>query len=214
MSYAEDYVALRVEPLDEQYRALNRKYLQPISYERNNLFTVDWNENDFGELDFYDLFDIFYPEVYGSDFPYMPDDNLEIGAVYQIPKEEFESIIMRHFNIDSKTLQSKTIYHSETETYEYKPRGFYEVEYPEYPYSEVTDFTENKDGTITLMARVVFPYEGDSNVYAHEVTVRPLEDGGVQYVSNKIISSEDNVEITWRTPRLTADEWDELYGGQ
>ncbi len=47
-------------------------------------------------------------------------------------------------------------------TYEYKPRGFEEVEYPEYPYSEVVGFTENSDGTITLTANVVFPYAGDS----------------------------------------------------
>ena len=46
-----------------------------------------------------------------------------------------------------------------------KPRGFEEVEYPEYPYSEVVGFTENNDGTITLTANVVFPYAGDSKVY-------------------------------------------------
>ena len=44
--------------------------------------------------------------------------------------------------------------------------------------------------------------------------VRPLEDGGVQYVSNRIIPSEDNSEETWHTPRLTAEEWEELYGGE
>ena len=99
-------------------------------------------------------------------------------------------------------------------TYEYKPRGFEEVEYPEYPYSEVIGFTENGDGTLTLTANVVFPYVGDSKVYAHEVVVRPLENGGVQYVSNRIIPSEDNCEETWHTPRLTAKEWDEIYGGK
>ena len=121
---------------------------------------------------------------------------------------------MKYFNIDSETLQSKTVYYSEDSTYEYKPRGFEEVEYPEYPYSEVVDFTENSDGTITLTANVVFPYAGDSKVYAHEVVVRPLEDGGVQYVSNQIIPSEDNYEETWHTPRLTLEEWEELYGGE
>ena len=135
-------------------------------------------------------------------------------AVYQIPKEEFESVIMKYFNIDSETLQSKTIYDSENLTYEYKPRGFEEVEYPEYPYSEVVGFTENNDGTITLTANVVFPYAGDSKVYAHEVVVRPLENGRVQYVSNRIIPSEDNYRETWHTPRLTLEEWEELYGGE
>ena len=133
----------------------------------------------------------------------------------KITSEEVEKFLgMKYFNIDSETLQSKTIYDSENLTYEYKPRGFEEVEYPEYPYSEVVGFTENNDGTITLTANVVFPYAGDSKVYAHEVVVRPLENGRVQYVSNRIIPSEDNYRETWHTPRLTLEEWEELYGGE
>ena len=203
LSGAEEHTALRVQPLDETYRELSRKYLLPISFERNNMFIVDWSEEDFGDLNFYDMYDILYPKVNGQYVPYVADDNLSVSAVYRIPKEEFESVIMKYFNIDSETLQSKTVYDSEDSTYEYKPRGFEEVEYPEYPYSEVIGYTENSDGTITLTANVVFPYSGNSKVYAHEVVVRPLEDGGVQYVSNRIIPSEDNSEETWHTPRLT-----------
>lgn len=55
-------------------------------------------------------------------------------------------------------------------------------------------FTENSDGTSSLTVNVVFPYGGVSKVYAHELVIRPLEDGGGQYVSNKIISAEDNAE--------------------
>ena len=62
------------------------------------------------------------------------------------------------------SLQSKTVYYSEDSTYEYKTRGFEEVEYPEYPYSEVVDFTENSDGTITLTANAVS--------YTHLITKR------------------------------------------
>lgn len=214
LSVAEEHTALRVLLLDETYRELSRKYLRPIGFEQNNMFIVDWSEEDFGDLNFYDMYDIFYPKVNGQYVPYVSDDNLSVSAVYQIPKEEFESVIMKYFNIDSETLQSKTVYCSENSTYEYKPRGFEEVEYPEYPYSEVVGFTENSDGTITLTANVVFPYAGDSKVYAHEVVVRPLEDGGVQYVSNRVISSEDNYRETWHTPRLTLEEWEELYGGE
>ena len=214
LSGAEEHTALRVQPLDETYRELSRKYLRPIGFAQNNMFIVDWSEDDFGDLNFYDMYDILYPKVNGQYVPCVADDNLSVSAVYQIPKEEFESIIMKYFNIDSETLQSKTVYCSEDSTYEYKPRGFEEVEYPEYPYSEVVGFTENSDGTITLTANVVFPYAGDSRVYAHEVVVRPSEDGGVQYVSNRMIPSEDNYRETWHTPRLTLEEWEELYGGE
>ena len=214
LSGAEEHTALRVQPLDETYRELSRKYLLPIGFEQNNMFIVDWSEDDFGDLNFYDMYDLLYQKINGTYTPYVADDNLGVGAVYRIPKDDFESVIMAYFNIDSETLQSKTIYYAEDETYEYKPRGFEEVEYPEYPYSEVVGFTENSDGTLTLTANVVFPYAGDSKVYAHEVVVRPLENGSVQYVSNRIIPSEDNYRETLNTPRLTAEEWEEIYGGE
>lgn len=211
LSGAEEHIALRVLPLDETYRELNRKYLLPIGYEQNNMFLVDWSEDDFGELNFYDMYDILYPKINAGLVPYTADENLGVGAVYWIPKDEFERVIMTYFNIDSETLQSKTTYDSQNAAYEYKPRGFYEVEYPEYPYPEVAGYTENSDGTITLTVHLVFPYAGDSKLYAHEVSVRPLEDGRVQYVSNRIIPSKDNEKETWHTSRLTEEEWEEVY---
>lgn len=214
LSDMQEKVALRVLPLDEKCRALNEAYMMPIGYVKNNMFLVDWSENDFSSLDFYNLFDIFYRQIYGKEVPYEPSDNLGVGTVYQIPKEEFEHIMMAYLNIDSETLQQKTLYHTDTKTYEYRPRGFYEAEYPEHPYPEVVDYTENADGTIALLVNVVFPYEGLSKVFSHEVVVRPLENDGVQYVSNHVIPSEDNIEESWYKPRLTLAEWAEVYGAE
>jgi len=214
LSDMQEKVALRVLPLDEKCRALNEAYMMPIGYVKNNMFLVDWSEDDFSTLDFYDLFDIFYHQIYGKEVPYEPSDNLGVGTVYQISKEEFEHIMMAYLNIDSETLQQKTLYHTDTKTYEYRPRGFYEAEYPEHPYPEVVDYTENADGTITLLVNVVFPYEGLSKVFSHEVVVRPLENDGVQYVSNHVIPSEDNIEESWYKPRLTLAEWAEVYGAE
>ncbi len=212
LSVEEEFTAFRVEPLDERCKELNRKYLLPIGYEKNNMFLVDWSEDDFGKLNFYDLYDIFYRCIYTESVPYLSDENLSIGTIYHIPKQEFEDVIMKYIHIDSKTLQSKTNYIAEDLVYEYKPRGFYEVEYPQYPYSEVINFTKNQDGTITLLANVVFPNSGNSKVYTHEVVVRPLENGAVQYVSNHVIDSENDWEATWYTPRLTQEEWEKFYG--
>ena len=82
LSGAEEHTALRVLPLDETYRELSRKYLRPISFEQNNMFIVDWSEEDFGDLNFYDMYDILYPKANGQYVPYVADDNLSVSAVY------------------------------------------------------------------------------------------------------------------------------------
>ena len=86
---------------------------------------------------------------------------------------------MSKFQISSEILQSKTVYHSEEKRYEYKLRGLEEVEYPEYPYPEVTEYKKNADGTLTLKVNAVFPYRGISKVYTHEVTVRDTSGGEI-----------------------------------
>lgn len=206
LSDAEEYLAFRVQPLDETCREFNEAYLLPIGYKENNMFLVDWSEDDFGEMNFYDLYDIFNPKTDAGDFLYSADESTELGPVYHIPGEDFERVIMPYFHMDRDTLQLKTVYDSVNETYEYRPRGFYETEYPDYPYPEVVGYQENPDGTITLTIHAVFPYYGNSNVYTHEVTVRPLGENGVQYVSNEVITPVEKDVFIWHTPRLTTGE--------
>ena len=58
-----EYKGYRILPLDETCREFNRKYILPVGYKCNNMFLTDWNEDDFGELDFYDMFDIFHSKL-------------------------------------------------------------------------------------------------------------------------------------------------------
>lgn len=137
LSDTPEHTMLRILPLDEKCREYNRKYILPVGYEQNNLFLCNWSEDDFGDLDFYDLFDRFYPMTHSKPVPYMADEDLGVGAVYQIQGELFENVIGAYFNMDHEMLRSKTTYFSEPAAYEYRPRGFYEVEYPDISYPEV-----------------------------------------------------------------------------
>ena len=213
LSDTSEHTALRVLPLDETCRELNRKYILPVGYEQNNIFLTDWNEEDFGDLDFYDIFDNFYPFLYGKAVPYVADDNLGVGATYQIPEDVFENVITAHFKIDRETLRRKTTYFLDDATYGYRPRGFYEVEYPDIPYPEVVSYTENEDGTITLIVNAVYPNGNTSVAYSHRTVIRPLDGDCFQYVSNQMLSSEDERVIWWHSDRLTKEEWLEIYGG-
>lgn len=208
-----EHMALRILPLDETCRELNRKYILPVGYEQNNMFLTDWSEEDFGDLDFYDIFDRFYPTLYQQPAPYVSDENLQVGSAYQIPEDLFENVIMTHFKIDRERLRSKTKYVPKGAAYEYRPRGFYEAEYPDLPYPEVVDYAENPDGTITLTVHAVYPDENTSRAYSHKTVIRPLNNEEFQYVSNEMISSEDDMDIWWHCDRLTEEEWQETYGG-
>lgn len=207
-SDAAEQTALRVLPLDETCRKLNREYIRPVGYTRNNMFLADWSEEDFSSLDFYDVFDRFYPILYGQPMPYTANDAAETESVYEIPENIFENVVMAHFRADRETLRSKTVYLSESAAYQYRPRGFYESEYPDIPYPEVVSYAENADGTITLIVNAVYPKENTSKSFSHKTVIRPLDGGGFQYVSNKIISPEGDYDAWWHSDRMAEEERD------
>ncbi|MBD5474206.1 MAG: hypothetical protein HDR20_15335 [Lachnospiraceae bacterium] len=212
LSDTPEHTALRVLPLDEKCRELNRKYILPVGYEQNNIFLTDWNEEDFGDLDFYDIFDTFYPILNKQPVPYTADENLGVGAVYQIPEEVFENVITEYFNIGREMLRQETTYLSEDMAYEYRPRGFYEAEYSDIPYPEVVGYTENQDGTITLIVNAVCPNSNTSMAYSHRTVIRPINEDCFQYVSNQMISLNDDSDLWWHSDRLSQEEWIEIYG--
>lgn len=207
LSDAIEHTVLRVSPLDEKCRDLNRKFILPVGYSQNNIFLTDWNEEDLGELNFYDVFDKFYPILYGQPVPYIANENLGVETIYEIPEEIFENVIMTYFNVDKKLLRSKTIYRPEKASYEYRPRGFYEAEYSEIPYPEVVNYIENDDGTITLIINAVYPNENTSKSFSHKIVIRPLGENRFQYMSNQMLS--DDYDIWWHSKRFTEKEWKE-----
>ena len=110
-------------------------------------------------------------------------------------------------------LRRKTTYFSEDTAYEYRPRGFYEVEYPDIPYPEVVRYTENQDGTITLIINAVYPNGNTSAAFSHRTVIRPINEDCFQYVSNQMIFLENQRDTWWHSERLTKEEWLEIYGG-
>lgn len=209
-----EYAAFRAAPLEERCRELNREYILPVGYQMNELFLTDWSEEDYAGIDFYDLFDVLYEEVNGRSNPYVMDTNPNIGTICHIPEAEFEGVIMRYFRIDRESLRARTAYLPQERAYEYRPRGFYELGYTNIPYPEVVDYEEKTDGTIELIVNAVFPYEKTAKAYVHKVVVRPLQEGGFQYVSNEILTPEEDNHIWWYSERLSEEAWREIYGEQ
>ena len=200
--------AVRVEPLGEEYRQLNRNYVRRIGYELNNLFTADWSESDYRDLNFYDLYEAFLRIRNAQQTGVL----FEEGRSYEIPAAEFEAVFQSFFRIDAGTLRQYTTYHESTDTYRYRTRGMFDfAPTPNIPEPEVVAYEKNPDGTLRLTVNAVWAEKCLEQAFCHEVTVRPLEDGSFQYVANRVLHSENDVEITWYTERLTEGQWAEYY---
>ena len=198
LSGAEEHTALRVQPLDETYRELSRKYLLPIGFEQNNMFIVDWSEDDFGDLNFYDMYDLLYPKVNGTYTPYVADDNLGVGAVYRIPKDDFESVIMAYFNIDSETLQSKALgkrglvsVEEDTAMQNHEAIEAFYSDYLDGRDSMVTVFEVHRDG---LIGAVTFIYR-KGKLQTYYIGVR-WKEGGVPEIQGTSVSNVAEIKLT------------------
>lgn len=207
---APGYTAVRVQPLEETCREFNRKYILPVSYASNNMFLTDWSEPDFQGIEFDDLFALLYPYAMGTSMPY--EKSVE-GERYMVPEEEYEKVICSYFSIDKETLRTQAAYSQQDERYDYRTRGFYDnAASPNVPYPEVVAYRENKDGTVTLTVNAVWPQKHMDEVFGHEVTVRPDENGGFQYVSNRVTDFAENAAPEWYTEKFTEEEWEAIYG--
>lgn len=197
---AQGYTAIRVHPLEETFREYNRKYILPIGYDANQVFLLDWTEEDFGALDFDDLFAKLYAHTYGKPLPY--EQTIE-GKSYLVSEEEYEKVILSYFRMDKETLRAYGNYRETDRAYEYRSRGFYDcASSPNNPYPEVVSLEKGEGGIWKLRVNAVWPIENLDKAFSHEVTIRVLEDGGFQYVSNKVIPDEDNVEPIWYTEKI------------
>lgn len=199
-------IGFRVKPLDKKLRELNRKYVLPIGYQLNNMLITDWNETDYSNLNFYDLYELQYLRIYGEEIPYEMKD----GAEYQVPEEEFESVLQTLFLIKKEQIQKNASYSSDMKSYRYRPRGLYDCEFPYEPYPEVVSYEELGDGKLKLVIEAVWEIEMLDQAFRSELVVQQIENGKVRYVSNTILSSEED-EPRWYAPRLTDEEWKMAY---
>lgn len=209
LSDEEEHIALRVVPQDEACVELCEKYILPVSYGNNNIFITDWNSEDYANIDFYDVFDKFYREVYFKTSPYVMNADLSVGNEYEIPADEFERVILEHFEISVGELRKLLRYDANNNCYIYRPRGFDEHDYADIPYPEVAGYENNDDGSVTLMVNAVFPTDDTSGLFSHKITVTE-KDGKIRYLSNEIVRNEE-LSFWWHSERLSDEEWKENY---
>ena len=71
-------------------------------------------------------------------------------------------------------------------------------------------YEELGDGKLKLVVEAVWKIEMLDQAFRSELVVEPLEGGKIHYVSNTILSPEED-EPRWYVPRLTDEQWREAY---
>lgn len=201
-----DFSLIRTAAPDPALCDFNLRCVLPIGYVGTNIFLRDWNEKNWNELSFNDLWEYLYFARCGTQ--YLPDYStyLPERGCYKVPASEFERIIMPYFQIDIEDFRTLAQYNAEGDYYPWRPLETNDVVFLWY-YSclpEVTAYKNNPDGTITLTVEALSDDLKMDCIFAHEVTIRPLENGEFQYVGNKV-TYQTEYGLPYCKPRLTWD---------
>lgn len=201
------YTALRVDPLDEKLRVLNRKYIKTIGYDSNNLFTTNWDESDMNKINYYDIYEALYKMKYGMPSPYSDE-----GVTYMIEGKLYEKVFQEYLPVSTDVLQHVNVYDVSRQMYQYRTRGMFDHSVtPLVPFPEVVDAEYNADGTITLIVNAVSEKDESGRLFTHKVTIKEKENDGFEYVSNDVLTMGKE-GIYWYRDRLSDKEWQEHYG--
>lgn len=163
----------RIRPLSDKCRELTAKYIKGLSYLDYNILSVNWNGNNVEE--------ILEPCIFEDVYRIITGNNLQTENG-RIPAKIYEKVMTTGFPVSEEQLRNKCGYDMDSDSYPYEMI----FESPYQPFGEVTDYTENKDGTLTLHVEGVWPDYNSDCAFVNEVTVLPFQDGTFRFLSNTI----------------------------
>ena len=113
---------------------------------------------------------------------------------WKIPAEEYERIMTTYFPVSVEQLREYCGYDEGSNSYEYDMISA--SPYP--PFGEVVDYTENSDGTITLIVDGVWADYNSDCAFTNRIVVQPFEDGTFRYLANSIEQKELELPVIAR----------------
>lgn len=201
-----DYTLIRLSPVDRELYDLAQAYIAPVGYRMVNLFLCDWQEGNWGSLAPGDLFEYLYEVRWGRvllwagfSFQYAP-------FRARIPAALFEDTLLPFFAVSREELRSLCEYDPDEDCYLWRPVYGDDLTAWDYPIFEprVVSRVQNADGTLTLQVQVAATELKTDCLFSHEVTIRPLQDGGFQYVGNRVTATGEQ-GLPFSLPRSALD---------
>ncbi len=167
----------RIKPLSDKCRELTAKYIYGLSYVNYNLLVTNWDSNN--------VEDILMPCMFEDIYRICTGENLKVEN-WKIPAETYEKIMTTYFPVSIEQLREKCQYDRNSNSYEYEM--ILARQYP--PFGEVVDYTENRDGTITLIVDGVWVDYNSDFAFTNTIIVQPFDNGTFRYLCNYIEQKE------------------------
>ena len=171
----------RISPLSEKCRQLTKKYISGLSYVDLKILVTDWDSSNVGDILEPCLYDAVYHIHTGRILP---------SDTERIPAGEYENIMTTYFPVTVEQLREFCGYDEDSGSYEFEK--MHVTQYP--PFGEVVDYTENADGTITLIVDGVWPDRNTDLAFRNTLVMQPFGDGTFRYLSNSIEKMETEAE--------------------
>ncbi len=167
----------RIKPLSDKCRELTAKYVYGLSYVNYNILVTNWDSNNVEDILMPCMFEDIY-RIYTGEI--LRTEN------WRIPADTYEKIMTTYFPVTIEQLRERCGYDEDSNSYEHEM--IFASPYP--PFGEVVDYTENPDGTITLVVDGVWADYNSDLAFTNIIVVQPFEDGTFRYLSNTIEQKE------------------------
>lgn len=167
----------RIKPLSDKCRELTAKYVYGLSYVNYNVLVTNWDSNNVEDILMPCMFEDIY-RIYTGEI--LRTEN------WRIPADTYEKIMTTYFPVTIEQLRERCGYDEDSNSYEHEM--IFASPYP--PFGEVVDYTENPDGTITLVVDGVRVDYNSDLAFTNIIVVQPFEDGTFRYLSNTIEQKE------------------------
>lgn len=186
------YDYFRVVPMDDKLRAYTKTYIEPIEYDCNNLFVMDWNEQNIDKISFNDLVEYLFALNYKEEIFQSRLRVSEEPYISYIDADFFEDLIHHFFEIDQSLLRQNNYYCSQEHAYPYSEL-YCIASHTEPPKlrPEVVK-AEQKENILELTVHAMGYEKGFPLAFTHIVSIRLLDNGTFHYLSNKIIPNDEN----------------------
>ena len=167
----------RIKPLSDKCRELTAKYVYGLSYVNYNVLVTNWDRNNVEDILMPCMFEDIY-RIYTGEI--LRTEN------WRIPADTYEKIMTTYFPVSIEQLRERCGYDEDSNSYEHEM--IFASPYP--PFGEVVDYTENPDGTITLVVDGVWVDYNSDLAFTNIILVQPFDDGTFRYLSNTIEQKE------------------------